>query len=137
MSTADHRTDKLDATTSGQPHDNTMGGNGPGWRELREDKATTLLPAQDRRPNSAKSDSLRPGAIELEETETRRSGPSKSADPERAAGGEDGASVGVAVAGGGEYKVYKRRWFGLLQLTLLNIIVSWDVSTSCPRQVAS
>lgn len=45
-----------------------------------------------------------------------------------------------------EYKVYKRRWFGLVQLTLLNIIVSWDVSTIpflpsyglslrlCPRQ---
>ena len=27
-----------------------------------------------------------------------------------------------------EYKVYKRRWFGLAQLILLNIIVSWDVS---------
>ena len=26
------------------------------------------------------------------------------------------------------YKVYKRRWFGLMQLVLLNIIVSWDVS---------
>lgn len=26
------------------------------------------------------------------------------------------------------YKVYKRRWFGLAQLTLLNIVVSWDVS---------
>lgn len=25
------------------------------------------------------------------------------------------------------YKVYKRRWFGLIQLVLLNIIVSWDV----------
>lgn len=28
------------------------------------------------------------------------------------------------------YKVYKRRWFGLIQLVLLNIVVSWDVSTS-------
>lgn len=28
-----------------------------------------------------------------------------------------------------KYKVYKRRWFGLVQLVLLNIIVSWDVST--------
>lgn len=28
------------------------------------------------------------------------------------------------------FKVYKRRFFGLLQLTLLNIIVSWDVSIS-------
>lgn len=26
------------------------------------------------------------------------------------------------------YRVYKRRWFGLAQLVLLNIIVSWDVS---------
>jgi hypothetical protein len=34
------------------------------------------------------------------------------------------------VNGGGEYKVYKRRWFGLFQLVLLNIIVSWDVSLS-------
>lgn len=26
------------------------------------------------------------------------------------------------------YKVYKIRWFGLMQLVLLNIVVSWDVS---------
>lgn len=32
-----------------------------------------------------------------------------------------------AMNGDGEYKVYKRRWFGLVQLVLLNIIVSWDV----------
>ena len=29
-----------------------------------------------------------------------------------------------------EYKVYKIRWFGLTQLILLNIVVSWDVSFS-------
>lgn len=28
------------------------------------------------------------------------------------------------------YKVYKRRWFGLVQLVLMNIIVSWDVRIS-------
>ena len=28
------------------------------------------------------------------------------------------------------YKVYKIRWFGLMQLVLLNIVVSWDVSTA-------
>lgn len=27
------------------------------------------------------------------------------------------------------WKVYKRRWFGLAQLVLLNVIVSWDVSS--------
>ncbi len=31
-----------------------------------------------------------------------------------------------------EYKVYKRRWFGLVQLVLLNIVVSWDVSIAVP-----
>jgi len=39
----------------------------------------------------------------------------------------DGAANETATAGG-TYKVYKRRWFGLVQLVLLNIIVSWDVS---------
>lgn len=37
----------------------------------------------------------------------------------------------AAEANGGPvvaYKVYKRRWFGLAQLILLNIVVSWDVS---------
>ncbi|KAG0648666.1 Peramine biosynthesis cluster [Hyphodiscus hymeniophilus] len=38
----------------------------------------------------------------------------------------DGTTEQVEVSGGGEYKVYKRRWFGLVQLVLLNIIVSWD-----------
>lgn len=39
----------------------------------------------------------------------------------------------VALANGGEhieYRVYKIRWFGLTQLILLNIVVSWDVSRS-------
>lgn len=47
---------------------------------------------------------------------------------------DDAGSNGTNRGGAGlenvstvEYKVYKRRWFGLLQLTLLNIIVSWDV----------
>jgi FLVCR family MFS transporter 7 len=42
----------------------------------------------------------------------------------------DGAWEESDVHGGLEYKVYKRRWFGLFQLVLLNIIVSWDVSLS-------
>lgn len=31
-----------------------------------------------------------------------------------------------------EYRVYKRRFFGLFQLVLLNIIVSWDVCFRTP-----
>lgn len=38
--------------------------------------------------------------------------------------GEDGQAPPV-------YRVYKRRWFGLMQLVLMNIIVSWDVSFEC------
>lgn len=38
--------------------------------------------------------------------------------------GEEGS-----IRAGVVYRTYKRRWFGLVQLTLLNIIVSWDVST--------
>ncbi|PVH99000.1 MFS general substrate transporter [Periconia macrospinosa] len=30
------------------------------------------------------------------------------------------------------YKVYKRRWFGLAQLVLLNIVISWDWLTFAP-----
>jgi hypothetical protein len=47
-----------------------------------------------------------------------------------------GAGILVAREEGGEqttateYRVYKRRFFGLFQLVLLNIIVSWDVSCS-------
>jgi MFS transporter, FLVCR family, MFS-domain-containing protein 7 len=33
----------------------------------------------------------------------------------------------VAQGASTEYRTYKRRWFGFVQLTLLNIIVSWDV----------
>jgi hypothetical protein len=31
------------------------------------------------------------------------------------------------------FKVYKRRWFGLAQLVLLNTVVSWDVSIVFPN----
>lgn len=44
--------------------------------------------------------------------------------------------IASAINGGHtEYRVYKIRWFGLTQLILLNIVVSWDVSTTqfpCP-----
>jgi FLVCR family MFS transporter 7 len=32
------------------------------------------------------------------------------------------------------FKVYKRRWFGLAQLVLLNVVVSWDVSHLCSQR---
>ncbi|CAL3969174.1 unnamed protein product [Diplocarpon coronariae] len=42
-------------------------------------------------------------------------------------GSEDNAEDAGTINGNEtEFKVYKRRWFGLVQLVLLNIIVSWD-----------
>jgi len=40
----------------------------------------------------------------------------------------EGAEAHLSNTATRRYRVYKRRWFGLFQLTLLNIIVSWDVS---------
>jgi hypothetical protein len=51
-------------------------------------------------------------------------GNSSAADEERRAV-EDNEPTG---SDAGEYKLYKRRWFGLIALTFLNIIVSWNVS---------
>ncbi|KAI1310773.1 major facilitator superfamily domain-containing protein [Xylaria venustula] len=40
---------------------------------------------------------------------------------------------GTAEDGSGTvYKVYKRRWFGLVELTLINLVVSWDWLTFSP-----
>lgn len=43
--------------------------------------------------------------------------------------GVDSGQLPFMEGGGGPvvYKVYRRRWFGLIQLVLLNIVVSWDV----------
>jgi hypothetical protein len=44
--------------------------------------------------------------------------------------GNNGATPGPARPS--EYRVYKRRFFGLLQLVLLNIVVNWDVWLALP-----
>ncbi|XDG05762.1 hypothetical protein ABKA04_005377 [Annulohypoxylon sp. FPYF3050] len=44
----------------------------------------------------------------------------------------ENASIENGDRGSITYKVYKRRWFGLVQITLLNIIVSWDWLTFSP-----
>ena len=61
---------------------------------------------------------------ELLGDEERRSTPQDTG----AQGDGNNDTEAAEVAGERVYKVYKRRWFGLVQLVLLNIIVSWDVS---------
>lgn len=73
----------------------------------RDDKAHQVAGGGRRRPNAFNDDE--------DDDEEEEGGP-----PSR-----DEANGVVAFQ---FYKVYKRRWFGLVQLTLLNIIVSWDVS---------
>ena len=51
-----------------------------------------------------------------------------SVEPTRTRSTADGDEVALANSQPVEYRVYKIRWFGLTQLILLNIIVSWDVS---------
>ena len=40
---------------------------------------------------------------------------------------DDQAGDPSRVSDGRTYRTYKRRWFGVVQLVLLNIVVSWDV----------
>ncbi|KAG9240867.1 major facilitator superfamily domain-containing protein [Calycina marina] len=53
-------------------------------------------------------------------------------EDEVATGDRDASHKGAGLDGvsaeniGRKYKTYKRRWFGLFQLVLLNIVVSWD-----------
>lgn len=43
----------------------------------------------------------------------------------------------VSFAQSTEYRTYRRRWIGLCALTLMNIIVSWNVRHTQPRSLAS
>ncbi|CAJ2505311.1 Uu.00g127050.m01.CDS01 [Anthostomella pinea] len=80
-------------------------------------KGSSRKDAQHRRlPSSGSNDDFGAGtaAVHAESQEVVEDG--------SAGGGVDGVV----------YKVYKRRWFGLAQLTLMNIIVSWDWLTFSP-----
>ncbi|KAL0941915.1 Major facilitator superfamily domain-containing protein 7 [Colletotrichum truncatum] len=63
---------------------------------------------------------------ELRDVDTSGSRDNTSGAPR----GADNSSVLEGTAT--EYRTYKRRWFGLAQLTLLNVIVSWDWLTFAP-----
>ena len=72
-----------------------------------------------------------PSQVEERYTDEQSNGEAPGSRP--SAGGEE---EGTPINGGHTvYRAYKIRWFGLTQLILLNIVVSWDVSTihlQCP-----
>ena len=110
--TAAERVEPASHEATGDPN---MGST-QGWKELK-DEATRVRQTLSRSTKDGSGN-----GIELVETEAAR-----------AASGGSGSTKAHdesarAPEYSGEYKVYKRRWFGLVQLTLLNIIVSWDVS---------
>ena len=63
-----------------------------------------------------------PGVIEHESRESNSQGQSSYSAPDPEV---NDTPNGITPP---SYRVYKRRWFGLVQLVLMNIIVSWDVS---------
>ncbi len=70
-------------------------------------------------------DELPSDSSTLQPTDTIEMQPSLGDDSDDDGGVDSGH--GGRDQGQPTYKVYKRRWFGLVQLTLLNIIVSLDV----------
>lgn len=96
--------------------------NSRSWKELEDGSAGGGGIVRHTTTHDTKTDSL--GDIEL----------LNSGYYSLAGHGAPGTADGEATTGRGAeespvtYKVYKRRWFGLVQLVLMNIIVSWDVS---------
>jgi hypothetical protein len=118
-----------------------MAGQSHPWQELRgeeadhsERKTTRSTSGSDNGVGNSVAAAKRSAGdempIEMDAVTGHATGPAPGeVDPGLGAAGtgcvgaaESAAPVGV------QYKVYKRRWFGLVQLTLLNVIVSWDVS---------
>lgn len=131
-----------DRSSSSRSRQSAMAGRAHPWQELKggeagDDMDKKTAGSSDigvgNMGNSAvavKRGSTDEVPIEMERIGDAGAGPAAlgAVSPGHAAPGRGGSTEVAPEAVGVEYKVYKRRWFGLVQLTLLNIIVSWDVS---------
>lgn len=84
----------------------------------------TEMADMDRRADDATKDQSRVETAYTDETEAHHA---ESSGPSSRAVVDDASTSGEQPI---VYKVYRIRWFGLMQLVLLNIVVSWDVSTT-------
>ncbi|KAI1482111.1 MFS general substrate transporter [Daldinia eschscholtzii] len=85
--------------------------------------------------SSSKSSRIKGGHLRLDSNSTDGDDDDEAIAARIAAGrprDTDNSSIEIENGNSVTYKVYKRRWIGLIQLTLLNIIVSWDWLTFSP-----
>ena len=99
-------------------------------RHETRSEAEHLLPRDsmemgDLSPQQTRDDK-HPSRLEERYTDSQGNGEASGSRPSAAGEEEEFAPIN---GGRTEYRVYKIRWFGLTQLILLNIVVSWDVST--------
>lgn len=126
---------------SGAAHGETL----PGWTIMRPVRMrglrkgggpSTSAPSNGSANGHARDGSNKTGDLKITETNTTGDGTGdilrEIRSDDELLGEENAAQRHEGGTGEGGnavvYKVYKRRWFGLVQLVLLNIIVSWDVS---------
>ena len=90
-----------------------------------------LLPPNDESIDMATENNIEGSADSNEEAKTPVEAQSGYTDEESHTAGSPQNAVVAEEGRVGEdanvYRVYKIRWFGLIQLVLLNIVVSWDV----------
>jgi hypothetical protein len=108
---------------------------------IEETDRVTQLPTNETQYSKASGSSTRPfGGAGDENRDTGHEGGARDAD---GAGRGESKRWGFGLLNRGgrrsrrrkrretyshtHFKVYKRRWFGLMQLVLLNVVVSWDV----------
>ncbi|KAM7224155.1 Major facilitator superfamily domain containing protein [Rhypophila decipiens] len=142
----DHRVDDIEEK---QPITEMIGvvngaaGREPGWQALNGGDNASSTGKKNRSDKMGNENDDTPSfEIELQEPGTnttasrnRGNGEKRSRILSALGFGDKGSTNTTAPPGeewSGEYRVYKRRWFGLLQLTLMNIIVSWDWLTFSP-----
>ncbi|SPO04949.1 related to permease of the major facilitator superfamily [Cephalotrichum gorgonifer] len=111
------------------------------WLSSKRDNTTTA--GEDERQATTDKDSAATGDAapivadmitpSMDKSYERMGEPTGAAPFELADLKEDGGAAPAGVAEAPRtYRTYKRRWFGLMQLALLNIIVSWDWLTFAP-----
>ncbi|KAK4127221.1 MFS general substrate transporter [Parathielavia appendiculata] len=120
----------------------TMAGLSHPWQELSGEDADSIE-KKTTGGSSAGGSGVRNGvglfkrgdgdhlSIEMDAVTGHATGPAPGPAGFASGPAEPGAAE-TAASAVSEYKVYKRRFFGLLQLTLLNIVVSWDWLTFAP-----